>query len=231
MLHTRHANKIKNEKILHWRIEFAPFSYTILHRSKENVGPDTLSRAYCEAININRWRELHVALCLPGTTRTAHFVRIKNLPYVLSEIREMTTSCKECLEIKPQFLSSNDAQLVKATQIFERLNIDFKGSLLSISNNRYILIVIDEYSRFPFAFPCADKTPTTIIQCLTQLFSIFGMCSYIHSDRWMSFQSQELKSWLHSHGVSTSRTTSYNPRGNGQCEGTMGSFAKRYWPH
>ena len=61
-------------------------------------------------------------------------------------------------------------------------------------------------------------TPATIIQCLTQLLSIFGMRSYIHSERWMSFQSQELKSWLHTHGVSTSCTTSYNPRGNGQCE-------------
>ena len=57
----------------------------------------------------------------------------------------MTTSCKECLDIKPQFLSCNDAQLVKATQIFERLNIDFKKPLPSVSNNRYILTVIDEY--------------------------------------------------------------------------------------
>ena len=97
-----------------------------------------------------------------------------------------------------QFLSFNDAKPVKATQIFKRLNIDFKVPLFSVSNNRYILTVIDECSRFPFAFPCADMTPTTINQCLTQLFSIFGMCSYIHSDRWMSFQPQELKSWLHS---------------------------------
>ena len=44
------------------------------------------------------------------------------------------------------------------------------------------------------------------------------MCSYIHSDRFSSFQSYELKSWLSSHGVATSRTTSYNPRGNDQCE-------------
>ena len=151
---TRHAHKIKNEKILRWRIELAPFNYTILHRSgKENVGPDTLSRVYCGAINIIRLRELHVALCHPGITKMAHFVRTKNLPYSLSEIREMTTSCKECLEIKPKFLSSNDAQLMKATQIFERLNTDFKGPLPSVLNNHYILTVIDEYSRFPFAFP------------------------------------------------------------------------------
>ena len=61
-------------------------------------------------------------------------------------------------------------------------------------------------------------TPLTVINCLTQLFAIFGTCAFIHSDRWSSFQSYELKSWLLSHGVATSQTTSYNPRGNGQCE-------------
>ena len=61
-------------------------------------------------------------------------------------------------------------------------------------------------------------TPNTVIQCLTQLFSIFGICPYIHSDCFSSFQSYELKSWLSSRGVATSRTTSYNLRGNGQCE-------------
>jgi len=69
-------------------------------------------------------------------------------------------------------------------------------------------------------------TAKTVIQCLTQLFSIFGMCSYIHSDQWSSFQSHELKSWLHSHGVATSRTTSFNPRGNGQCEKFNGTIWK-----
>ena len=120
---------------------------------------------------------------------------------------------------------------MKATQIFERLNVDFKGPLPSVSNNRYILTIIDEYSRFPFAFPSADVTPSTIIQCLKQLFSIFGMCSYIHSDRWMSFQSQELKSWLLYRQyrqvvlVVTTQGVMVNAKG------TMGSFRKRYWPH
>ena len=53
---------------------------------------------------------------------------------------------------------------------------------------------------------------------LTQLFSIFAMCLYIHSDHFLSFQSEELNQLLNLHGVATSRTISYNPRGNGQRE-------------
>ena len=85
-------------------------------------------------------------------------------------------------------------------------------------SKRYFLTFIDEYTRFPFAFPCSDKAPLTVMNCLTQLFSIFGTCAFILSDRWSSFQSYELKSWLLSHSVATTQTTSYNPRGNSQCE-------------
>ena len=85
----------------------------------------------------------------------------------------MTSQCEECQQIKPHFFRSNDARLIKATQVFERLNLDFKGPLPSASSNKYFLTVVDEYSRFPFAFPCCDMTAKTVIQCLTQLFSIF----------------------------------------------------------
>ena len=209
MFDRRHANKIKNDKILRWKIELSSFYFTVVHRpGKENVGADTLSRAFCGAVTVNRLRELHIALCHLGVTRMAHFVRTKNLPYSLADIHEMTANCKECLEIKPQFAKTEITTLIKATQPFERLNLSFKGPLPSVSKNRYFLTIIDEYSRFPFAFSCSDMTPKTVIQCLTQLFSIFGMCSYINSDRFLSFQTYELKSWLSSHGVSTSRTTS-----------------------
>ncbi|XP_042228552.1 uncharacterized protein LOC121870679 [Homarus americanus] len=50
-----------------------------------------------------------------------------------------------------------------------------KGPLPSTSRNRYLLTVVDEHSRFPFAFACKDMTAATVIKCLRQLFAIFGM--------------------------------------------------------
>ena len=44
------------------------------------------------------------------------------------------------------------------------------------------------------------------------------MPAFVHSDRGASFMSHELQAFLREKGVATSRTTSYNPSGNGQVE-------------
>ena len=44
------------------------------------------------------------------------------------------------------------------------------------------------------------------------------MPAYIHSDRGNAFMSAEFKRYLLDKGIASSRTTSYNPAGNGQVE-------------
>jgi len=79
-----------------------------------------------------------------------------------------------------------------------------------------MLIIVDEYSRYPFAFACRDMTTSTVIHCLSQLFCLFGHPLYVHSDRGPSFMSQELKKYLSNRGISSSRSSPYH--GNSQCE-------------
>ena len=79
-------------------------------------------------------------------------------------------------------LSSTTVTLIKATQLFERINIDSKSPLPSNNGNKYFLNIVGEYSRFPFVFPCSDVSTTTVIKCLTTLFVLFGMPAYVHSE-------------------------------------------------
>ena len=44
------------------------------------------------------------------------------------------------------------------------------------------------------------------------------MPSYVHSDRRSSLISEKLKQFFSGRGTATSRTSRYNPQGNGQCE-------------
>lgn len=156
-----------------------------------------------------------------------HFVRSRNLPYSVEDVKAITSQCQTCAKWKPNYHQSNDVPLIRAMAPFDRLSVDFKGPIpKSTSSNTYILTVIDEYSRFPFAFPTRDISTATVIKCLTSLFSLFGMPSYIHSDRGASFMSAELKSFLSGLGVSSSRTTPYHPLGNSQCERYNGTIWK-----
>ena len=99
-----HSSRIKNDKIMRWRLELSPFSYDIQYRpGKENVSADALSRI-CNASTTNsKLYEMHQALCHPGITRFYHWVRSKNLPYSLDDVKSMTLSCPICSEVKPRF--------------------------------------------------------------------------------------------------------------------------------
>ena len=152
--------------MLRWRMELSCYDFYIVYRpGQENILPDVLSRTYCSVTNSDGLTlyTLHDALCHPGVTRLFHFVRSKNLPYSVEEVRQVTRSCRICAECKPRFHNLAKTQLVKATRPFERLNLDFKGPLPSTDRNHYFLNIVDEYSRFPFVFPCSNVTTATVI--------------------------------------------------------------------
>ena len=67
--------------------------------------------------------------------------------------------------------SPDDNHLIKALHPFDRLNLDFKGPLPSVSSNKYLLNIVDEYSRFMWAYPCQNVETKTVIKCLTDLFA------------------------------------------------------------
>ena len=227
MFDKKHKGKIKNDKINRWRIELGCYSFDIVYRRGElNIAPDTFTRVHCSLISTDALKRLHESLCHPGITRLMAFVRSRNLPFSIEDVRTLTRNCKVCCECKPRFHQPEQAHLIKATQPFERLNLDFKGPIPSETKNTYMLTIIDEYSRFPFCYPCPDVSAGTVMKCLDQLYSIFGMSGYVHSDRGTGFMSKDLRGYLHTRGVATSRTTPYNPEGNGQTERYNGIIMK-----
>ena len=136
MFDQRHKGKIKNDKIMRWRVERSCYSFNIVYRpGKENVPPDTFSRSSCAAVLSDSLYQLHQSLCHTGTTRMYHFVRVRNLPYSFEEIKRMTNACRICCE---RYHRPAKSHRIKATQPFEILNINFEGPLPSNNKNVYI---------------------------------------------------------------------------------------------
>ena len=227
MFDSTRKSKIKNVKIARWRLELSQYKFNISYRpGKENSAADTFSRIASIGHHLQDLQELHEQLCHPGITRLSHFVRNRNLPYTQDNVRTVTENCKSCCYLKPHFLRSKGT-LINATAPFQRLSVDFKGPLPPSSNgNQYLLTIIDEYSRFPFAYPCKNMSSSTVTQCFSHLFSLFGMPDMVHNDRGTDFLSEETQSYLLSKNIATSNTSRYNPQGNGQVEKLNGTLWK-----
>ena len=209
--------KIKNIKIQTWRAELGNFDYEIQHRpGKENYAPNALSRLSFVIGPKNELLEIHEQLGHPGISRLSHFIRTKNLPYSTEDVKKACSNYRVCAELKPRFYKKPSETLTKSTRPWERISVDFKGPVEG--KNRYILFVVDEFSRYPFAFACSNLSTSTAIQCLSQLFCLFGFPMCIHSDRGSAFVSAQLKQYLNSRGIATTTSTPYHPTGNAQIE-------------
>ena len=75
--------------------------------------------------------------------------------------------------MKPQFFKPENQPLIEVTRPFHRINIDINEPIPSTTSNKLILTAVDEFSRYPCAFPCSDMTSPTVISCLSQIFSLF----------------------------------------------------------
>ena len=69
MFDQKRIGKIKNAKILSWRIELGTFSYNVIHRpGSENVAADALSRVIA-VLNLHLdLMKIHGSLGHPGIT-------------------------------------------------------------------------------------------------------------------------------------------------------------------
>ena len=104
-MYDSYSSKIKNDKIMRWRVKRSSYKYDIVYRpGKDNKGADTFSRIQCSAITSNALQELHNSLCHPGITRMSHIVRTRNLPFSMDDIKKTTSDCQVCSELKPDFI-------------------------------------------------------------------------------------------------------------------------------
>jgi len=80
-------------------MELSCFDFDIVYRpGRDNVAPDAFLRSSCSSVysDSRSLFELHDSLCYPGVTRIYHFVKSKNLPYSVEDVRQMTNACKIC---------------------------------------------------------------------------------------------------------------------------------------
>ena len=95
------------------------------------------------------------------------------------------------------------------------LSIDFYGPLPS---GQYLLVMIDEYSRFPVVEVLRSTAAETVIPVVDKVFCTYGYPEVIKSNNCRPFNSQAWKRFVNSCGVRHRKITPLLPQANVQAE-------------
>ena len=166
--------------------------------SNLNYSLATFTRAaqHWQQYHFHLWiiKKLHKSLCYPDITRLSHYIKVKNLPYLLDNVKTIVRACRDCCKVKASFLKPKEnLNLIKAIPPFERFSIDFKRHFQTVTTNKCLFVITDDISRFVFVYACKDMKACIVFKKLTDLFSLVGFYGDLHSDQGAYFMLIEQK--------------------------------------
>ena len=103
---------------------------------------------------------------------------------------------------------------------FERIHMDILGPLpVSKLGNKYILVIIDQFTKWIECYPLSNQYAETIAKALMDsTISRFGCPLEIHTDQGKNVDGNLIRHLCDRLEISKTRTTAYIPASNGQVE-------------
>ena len=102
----------------------------------------------------------------------------------------------------------------------ERVGVDVLGPFpVTDSGNRYVLVAMDYFTKWPEAYAVPDQSAATTAERLVEeMFARFGVPAELHSDQGRNFESQVFGEVCRRLGVHKTRTTPLHPQSDGLVE-------------
>ena len=143
-----------------------------------------------------------------------------------SDIDNITleTSCLACQVTTPRNEREPLQMSALPTSPWTEVSIDF--GVATTGSNEYLLILIDDYSRFPVVELVGSTSAKAVIPRLDKIFSQFGIPEVLRSDNGPPFNSREFNDFSKHLGFAHRKVTPYWPRANGDVERFMRTIKK-----
>ena len=157
-----------------------------------------------------------------GQDRTYHTIRSKYYwPGMYQDVGNYVRGCDSCQRAKRNFhFHPAPIQPMPIVDRFDRWHIDFLGPFRPAKDkSRYVLLVVDSFSRWCEAFPTVSQDAVTVANILyKEIFTRFGAPRSLVSDRGRQFMSHLVKALCTMFQVQKVNTSPYHPQTNATCE-------------
>ena len=162
----------------------------------------------------------------PGPRRTfSRAVDQFYWPSMLKDCCDYAKSCRLCQERKgTKGLETKLQALPEVSVPLQRLSLDLTdlhGSNLSF---RYVLTMVDAYSRFVIFTPLRNKCASTVTKAMLKYVLTFGAPSLFYSDRGKEFQALIFQQACADLNIKTAMTLPYCPQSNAITERIHGTL-------
>jgi len=104
-------------------------------------------------------------------------------------------------------------------EAFHTVGIDFIGPILVNKQKKYLLVIIDYYTKWPEVFETDNQEAETVAKLLyTEIYVRYGAPCKLISDRGLSFLAQVITKLNNLFGIFKANTTAYHPQTDGLAE-------------
>jgi hypothetical protein len=226
-------------KLVRWRLRLLEFKYTVKHvPGIVNVVADQLSRLNIIYASINRMVSIdgvevdntdlfntyhNDIVGHHGVNQTCKLIQRANKTWTgyHNDIRGFIRNCHICQKIKfqtiPQVITNK--YHLHGEYPMRDISVDTIGPLPDDEHgNKYILVIIDNFSKFTELYATRDTTAISYVQACLQHISLFGIMSSIRSDGGTQFTANICKQLSELFGFTHHIILAYHPQANGIVE-------------
>ena len=141
-------------------------------------------------------------------------------PGLRRDVHTYITSCTICIAQKSPCPQKVPMGHVEVGHRWERVAMDLLDmSVTTARGNRYVLVMVNCFTRWTEACPLPDKTAQSVADAFfNQVVCRFGMPSVIHSDQGREFENKIMHELCLLGGSHKTRTTPYHPESDGMVE-------------
>jgi hypothetical protein len=174
-----------------------------------------------------------------GIKRTRDLLKLHYFwPTLNQNVERYVKQCDSCVKFKVgRNPTAPLGELPETFRPFEMTSIDICGPYPETRRgNKYLLMFIDHFSRYPEAIPVPRQdAPTVARALLTEIFSRLGCPQTLSSDKGSNFMSELFQEMCKLLNVKRINSTSFNPQMQGKVEKfhlglnqTMSHYVNKY---